>query len=92
MQDQIFSFFGTMASYGPGSSVNDNVHGLMAFGLLIVVVLALVKIVLNSQNSNQETAIAPCLAGSPNSQRVAVDLQQMVPRPFRSISLDGRTS
>ena len=52
MQDQIFSFFGTMASYGPGSSVNDNVHGLMAFGLLIVVVLALVKIVLNSQNSN----------------------------------------
>lgn len=52
-QREIRGFVATMTEIGPGHSPEEQIVGLLAFGLSAVIILAALKIVLNS-NGRQE--------------------------------------
>jgi hypothetical protein len=44
MREQISAFFGCMGSIGPAYTTQDKMWGLMAFGLIAVLILGILKI------------------------------------------------
>ncbi|TWU20723.1 hypothetical protein [Bythopirellula polymerisocia] len=53
MHEDISAFLGTMEYLGTRSSITNRTHGLMAFGLILVVLVGVLRIVLNSQNGKR---------------------------------------
>lgn len=49
-QEEIATFLGSTQHLGSSPSITDRMHGLMAFGLMLVALLGVLRIVLNSQN------------------------------------------
>ncbi|TWU21315.1 hypothetical protein [Bythopirellula polymerisocia] len=50
MHEDISAFFGMMRHLGSNSSISNRTHGLMAFGLILVALMGVLRILLNSQN------------------------------------------
>ncbi|NOY42836.1 MAG: hypothetical protein GXP26_13500 [Planctomycetes bacterium] len=53
MHEDIGAFLGMMQHLGADSSIANRTHGLMAFGLLMVVLVAVLKILIRSQNGKR---------------------------------------
>ncbi len=53
MHEDIGAFLGMMRHLGADSSIANRTHGLMAFGLLMVVLVAVLKILIRSQNDKR---------------------------------------
>lgn len=53
MHEDIGAFLGMMRHLGSNSSIANRTHGLMAFGLLMVVLVAVLKILIRSQNDKR---------------------------------------
>lgn len=52
MHEQVGAFLGSMEHLGSSPSLTDRTHGLMAFGLVMVIVLGLFRLMFNSQDRN----------------------------------------
>ena len=53
MHEQISAFLGSMGHLGSSPSIADRTHGLMAFGMLMVVLVGVLRILSNSQNGKR---------------------------------------
>ena len=51
--DKIGAFLGTMERIGPGHSTDEQVIGLMAFGLVVITIVGLVTVLTQSRNKKE---------------------------------------
>ena len=51
--DKIGVFLGTMERVGPGHSTDEQVIGLMAFGLVVITIVGLVAVLVHRRDKNQ---------------------------------------